>query len=161
MPMRGDIAVATVIAALAYAPVAFGAACEDAVQPGRFVVQGDEVQDTKTGLTWQRCSVGQKFAGDACSGAVQAMTWDQAKRAGRGGWRLPTLDEYNGLMMQPCGLSTEQKKVFGALDPLASSYWTGTATENNLAWTVGLNNGSTFNGYRTAPNAVRLVKGGK
>lgn len=161
MTKRGSIAVATVISVLAYMPAVLAAACEETTQPGRFVVQGDQVQDTKTGLIWQRCSVGQKVSGDACTGAVEALNWDQAKKAAKAGWRLPTLDELTGIVMQPCGLPAEQKKVFSDIDPLKPWYWTATATDNNLAWIVGFNNGSTFNGYRTAPNAVRLVKGGK
>ncbi len=161
MSKRGNIAAVTVISILAYTPVALAAGCEETTQPGRYVVQGDEVQDTKTGLTWQRCSVGQKLSGDACAGTVEAMNWDQAKKAGKGGWRLPTLEELTGIAMQPCGMPAEQKKAFSAIDPLKPWYWTATATDNNLAWIVGFNNGSTFNGYRTAPNAVRLVKGGK
>lgn len=161
MSIHGNIAAATVMAALAYTPVALAAACEETTQPGRFVVQGDEVRDTRTGLIWQRCSVGQKLDGDACSGAVEAMTWDKARKAGRGGWRLPTLDELTGIVMQPCGLPAEEKKIFSPIDPLNPWYWTATAPEKDLAWMVGFNNGSTFNGFRTAPNAVRLVKDGK
>lgn len=161
MSMREKITAATMISALVCAPAALAASCDEITQPGRFVVQGGEVQDTKTGLTWQRCSVGQKLEGDACAGTVEALTWDQAKKAGRGGWRLPTLDELTGIVSVPCGLPAEEKKIFSAYDYLKPWYWTSTTTENNLAWMVGFNNGSTFNGYRTAPNAVRLVKGGK
>ncbi len=161
MSMRGTVAAATLISVLAHAPAVLAAACDETTQPGRFVVKGDEVQDTKTGLTWQRCSIGQKVQGDTCSGPVQTMNWDQAKKAAKGGWRLPTLEELTGITLQPCGMSAETKKVFSDFDPLTPWYWTGTTTENNLAWIVGFNNGSTFNGYRTAPNAVRLVKGGK
>lgn len=161
MSIRKNIAAVAGLAALAYTPMVLAAACEETTQPGRFVVQGDEVQDTKTGLVWQRCSVGQKLEGDACTGAVEAMTWDKARKAGRGGWRLPTLEEMTGIVMQPCGLPAEEKKIFAPADPFTPWYWTATTTEKDIAWTVGLNNGATFNGYRTAPNAVRLVKGGK
>jgi hypothetical protein len=159
MSARGIIAAGTLVSILMNAPLALAAACEDSSQPGRFVVQGDEVLDTKTNLTWQRCSVGQHLAGEACTGTVEAFTWDQAKKKAGGGWRLPTLDELSGIASQPCGLATADKKVFSDMDPLKPWYWTATATEKDLAWIVGFNNGSTFNGYRTAPNAVRLVKG--
>lgn len=157
--MLREIAVITTLSLLAYAPLALAAGCDETTQPGRFTVQGDTVQDTKTGLTWQRCSVGQKLEGDACAGAVEGMTWDQARKAAKGGWRLPTLEELSGIALQPCGLPAEEKKVFGAVDPLRPWYWTATAPEKDLAWMVGFNNGATFNGFRTAPNAVRLVKG--
>ena len=159
--MRKIIAAGTLVATLANAPLAWAAACEEASQPGRFVVKGDEILDTKTNLTWQRCSVGQKLSGDACTGTVEALDWNQAKKKATSGWRLPTLEELSGITAQPCGLPAADKKIFSDIDPIKPWYWTATATDNNLAWIVGFNNGSTFNGYRTAPNAVRLVKGGK
>ena len=161
MSVRGIIAAGTLISIFANAPLALAAACEDSSQAGRFVASGDEVQDTKTNLTWQRCSVGQHFAGDACAGTVESFNWEQAKKKAGGGWRLPTLDELTSIAAQPCGMATADKKTFGGIDPLKPWYWTATATEKDLAWIVGFNNGSTFNGYRTAPNAVRLVKSAK
>ena len=161
MSLRKVLATATLIASFPNANLALAAACEDSSQAGRFVVKGDEVLDTKTNLTWQRCSVGQKLSGDACTGTVAALDWTQAKKAARSGWRLPTLEELTAITAQPCGLPAGDKKVFSDIDPLKPWYWTSTATDNALAWIVGFNNGSTFNGYRTAPNAVRLVKGGK
>jgi hypothetical protein len=161
MSVRGTVAAGTLLSVLANAPLAWAASCEDSAQAGRFVVKGDEVLDTKTNLTWQRCSVGQKVSGDSCTGTVETFTWDQAKKKAGGGWRLPTMDELTSITAQPCGLPNDDKKIFSDIDPIKPWYWTATATENDLAWIVGFNNGSTFNGYRTAPNAVRLVKGGK
>jgi hypothetical protein len=155
------LAAATAISALLNIPAAFASVCEEAAHAGRFIVRGDEVLDTTTNLTWQRCSVGQHLAGEACSGTVETVPWEQAKKKAGAGWRLPTLEELSSIVSQPCGLSTEDKKVFPGIDPITPSYWSVTATEKDLAWTVGFNNGSTFNGFRTAPNAIRLVKGGR
>ena len=51
-----------------------------------------------TGLTWQKCSVGQKWTGDTCSGDAIEMTWDDSIKlsnsfAGHNDWRLPTKEE--------------------------------------------------------------------
>lgn len=151
--------VASIIAAMVTVPVAY-AAC-DATDTGRFVVNGAEVYDTKTNLTWQRCSVGQTWQQDKCTGSVQALSWDQAKKQARGKWRLPTRDELVGLTEMPCGMSAETKKIFPDMDYLVPMYWSETAPDAGLAWLVGFNNGSTFNGYRTAPNGVRLVRTGR
>ncbi|MHB1206707.1 MAG: Lcl C-terminal domain-containing protein [Rhodospirillaceae bacterium] len=158
---RGLIAAGALISIVGNAPLALAAACEDSSQPGRFVAKGDEVLDTKTNLTWQRCSVGQHLEGDICTGTVEAVDWNQAKKKARGGWRLPTLEELTSIAAQPCGMATADKKTFSGMDPIKPWYWTSTETEKDLAWIVGFNNGSTFNGYRTAPNAVRLVKSAK
>jgi hypothetical protein len=51
-----------------------------------------------TGLTWQKCSVGQTWTGETCSGEAIKMTWDDAMKfsngfAGYNDWRLPTKEE--------------------------------------------------------------------
>lgn len=51
-----------------------------------------------TGLTWQKCTVGQTWTGDTCSGEVTRMSWNDAMKlskifAGYNDWRLPTKDE--------------------------------------------------------------------
>jgi hypothetical protein len=136
------------------------AAC-DTQEPGRFVANGDEVYDSKTNLTWQRCSVGQRWEGDTCAGALRALTWDEARKAAQANWRLPTREELEGLVEQPCGLPASAKAVFPAFDPYHPSYWSASAPDAGLAFEVGFDNGAIFNGFRTAPNAVRLVRTGK
>lgn len=149
----------TILASTISASLAF-AAC-GVPEPGRFVLNGPEVYDSKTNLTWQRCSFGQTWQQDKCVGSVQGLSWEQAKKKAGGNWRLPTRDELLGLTETPCGMSDEAKKVFSEIDPLFRMYWSATAPDDNLAWLVGFDNGSTFNGYRTAPNGVRLVRTGK
>ena len=153
------LALAAAVSVLTAAPLAF-ASC-NTPEPGRFTANGEEVYDSKTGLTWQRCSIGQTWQQDKCAGSVQALTWDQAKKRAGGKWRLPTREELESLTDTPCGTSEEVKKLFPDMDPLYPMYWSATSPDNGLAWLVGFNNGSTFNGFRTAPNGVRLVRTGK
>ena len=49
-------------------------------------------------MTWQKCSVGQTWTGETCSGEAIKMTWDDAMKfsngfAGYNDWRLPTKEE--------------------------------------------------------------------
>ena len=133
------------------------AAC-DTQEAGRFAANGGEVYDSKANLT---CSVGQRWEGDKCTGAVEGLTWEQARKAAHDTWRLPTREELLTLIEQPCGLPASAKAVFPAFDPYHPSYWSSSAPDPDLAFEVGFDNGAIFDGYRTAPNAVRLVRVGK
>lgn len=83
----------------------------DPERPKDFVPQGDgTVIDTRTGLQWMQCSVGQTWekgekAGDSdvCSGEADRLALEQAKElnldfAGHNDWRLPTLAELQTLV---------------------------------------------------------------
>ena len=137
------------------------AACNDTSPDARFIVNGGEVYDSKTDLTWQRCSVGQTWSQDMCAGTVESMTWDKAVKQKKGAWRLPTRDELLTLVEMPCGISKANRTIFPNMSDLASMYWSATAEEKGLAWLVGVSNAGTFNGYRNSANAVRLVRSGK
>lgn len=140
------------------------AACDPdrkAIPTTRYEIQGGEVLDKETGLTWQRCSVGQTWKeGEGCAGAVQEFTFANAKKQARGGWRLPTRDELSGLVSMACSPSINPE-AFPNLDPIRLWYWSGTETERDLAWLVQFGGGATFNGYQTSANAVRLVRNAK
>ncbi len=74
--------------------------CKDTIPastPGsRFVVNGDEVTDTETGLIWQRCTLGQ--TGNDCSGSASLHTWQQALQAAYAPWRLPNINELESIV---------------------------------------------------------------
>ncbi|MDM8546991.1 caspase family protein [Candidatus Venteria ishoeyi] len=59
--------------------------------------------DTKTGLMWMRCVVGQRWDGATCQGAEKAMEWKKAKQqtasfAEYQDWRIPTIQELRSLV---------------------------------------------------------------
>ena len=79
---------------------------------GRYLIQssGATVKDTRTGLTWMRCSVGQKWEGADCQGAPERLTLSDAMKrvadfnsgkgyAGDTNWRVPSRDELGGLLI--------------------------------------------------------------
>src|SRR5438105_3722939 len=125
------VVLTAVLSSLALAPMAF-AAC-DTADAGRFIVNGDEIYDSKTNLTWQRCSIGQTWKGDKCSGEVQGLTWEQARKAAHANWRLPSREELLGLVEAPCGLPQSEKNVFSDVDPYRPSYWSSSAPDADLA----------------------------
>ena len=63
------------------------------------------VTDSKTGLMWMTCSIGQDWTGGSCSGEVEEYLWSEAvslakdkNYAGYSDWRLPTRDELHSIV---------------------------------------------------------------
>ncbi len=59
--------------------------------------------DTKTGLLWMRCSVGQTWRYNTCTGIEKDFNWEDAKKqtanfAGYSDWRIPTIEELRTLV---------------------------------------------------------------
>ncbi|MFM2449292.1 MAG: hypothetical protein RIS44_1742 [Pseudomonadota bacterium] len=59
---------------------------------------GDEVRDSRTGLIWSRCSVGQSWSGTACEGIAKQFTAQEAQKISVTGWRLPNIRELSSLI---------------------------------------------------------------
>ena len=132
----------------------------------RYVIQGDTVYDKKTDLTWQRCSVGQKWKdGIGCAGIVQTMTFDQAQRQGGSIWRVPTKDELPTLI-DHTRVDNHQKPTidevaFPDMDESKLGYWTSTPYDASVGWGVVFDDGVVHGGNRSGTGAVRLVRGGQ
>ena len=139
------------------------AACHDApdIPASRYALNGGEATDNETGLTWQRCSVGQTWKeGGGCTGTVETFDWKDAQRQARGGWRVPTKDELATIVDKKC-TPTVNPEVFPNMDSINLTYWTSTRTDPKLAWIIGFEGGSDFDALPDAKNPVRLVRGGK
>ncbi len=98
--------------------------------------------DTKSGLMWQRCSVGETWNGSSCTGEPKRFTWDEAMQlsshlAGYSDWRLPTIDElgtltycssgkpkgvYPGRLHHGCEGSYEQPTINTTVFPMQKQY---------------------------------------
>jgi len=72
-------------------------------------------------LMWQKCSVGQTWKGDTCTGEATKMTWDEAMKlsesfAGYNDWRLPTKEELITLVFCFDGEYAEEGYCKNAVD---------------------------------------------
>lgn len=70
-----------------------------------YQVKDSLVKDSKTGLMWMRCSMGQNWDGSTCQGNSTNYEWQQAIKAPSdfgyedyNDWRVPTLDELKTLI---------------------------------------------------------------
>src|SRR5579862_2012720 len=110
----------------------------------RFVIEGDTVRDTTTGLTWSRGNIGGK-----------PLNWADAKKAcesltlgSHDDWRLPTVRELLTLV--------DYERSQPAIDPVfqceSSWYWTSTpaaSSPSGYAWVVDFGLGNSGWGSRT------------
>lgn len=124
----------------------------------RFLVKAGEVYDKKTGLTWQRCSVGQRWkAGLGCVGVILQMTWKEAQLRETALWRLPTRDELASLIATNCSNPAINETVFPDMELPKLWYWTSTESGGSVLY-VAFGGGSVRESGPSDLDAVRLVK---
>jgi hypothetical protein len=137
---------------------AFACTAEPGIPTSRYQINGAQVFDTETKLTWQRCVVGQKWQeGAGCVGTPQELAWTQAKKMD-GAWRLPTKDEMQTLISRAC-LRSANAEVFPGFSYQYPTYWTSTEDTPGLTWTVNMMSGAEFNALQSSRNGVMLVQG--
>lgn len=132
----------------------------------KFTDNGDfTVKDNKTGLTWQKCSMGQ--TNDVtCSGGATTSTWVASiaacsvlNFAGRT-WRLPNIKELQSLIdTEIISSAAINTAIFPST--VASNYWTSTGyvlTPTN-GWNINFLTGSAAFASKGASYRVRCVSG--
>jgi hypothetical protein len=140
--------------------------------PHDFITVADGVlKDKRTGLEWQRCSVGQDWNGKVCSGNPTQFTWEETKKVNLNGWRIPTVTELQNLRHCPLGLSN------GCNGPMSEWlqkpsgefpnekdfwfwYWTESqdTAESNSAWAVYFFSGKVEPLKKSEKLFLRLVR---
>jgi len=142
------------------------------------------VTHKKTGLTWQRCSIGQNWTGATCEGDAKSFTWDEAIQltsnfAGKTDWRVPTKDElmklvycsddqYNysidGKCINSNSVTRPTINTILFLNTPSSSFWSSsphpgkTNLDSYLAWVIHFNEGIYSAGFRDNSYNFRLVR---
>ena len=128
----------------------------------RFVYQagGAEVRDSRTGLVWARCSVGQTWVGTDCAGTVSFLTHEAALAYAntQTGWRLPSRRELSSLADKGCVSPAIDRTAFPST--ATSVYWSTSPFVGNAngAWGVYFNSGLVLDYSRDLNAAVRLVR---
>jgi Protein of unknown function (DUF1566) len=131
-----------------------------------FTDNGDgTIKDKQTGLTWQKCSVGQDNNA-TCSNTATSRTWTNALSdcntltlTGRT-WRLPSLKELQSIMDKTLStLPSINTSIFPAT--ANDSYWSSNTSVSNApdAWFVSFNSGGVSGNVKTVNYYVRCVSG--
>ena len=136
------------------------------LQTDVFVDNGDgTATDTFLGLVWMRCSLGQTWSNETCSGDASELTWQQALQAAHGyeyakqlGWRVPNMKELASLTERSCVRPAINELFF----PNTSSddYWTSTPSviDPKRAWVIAFFNSSNSLKDKTLFVFTRLVR---
>ena len=149
-----------------------------------FTDNGDgTVTDTRTGLVWMRCSLGQTWnAGTrTCDGTASTYTWQAALQsaidvnsgasnddgdgaagyAGATDWRLPNRNELTSIVERRCW----EPAINVALFPNTPSSWFWSSSpyagSSGDAWYVHFYDGYVNAGSKSSTRQVRLVRAGQ
>ncbi len=128
----------------------------------QIISNGNEVQDKQTGLTWQRCSLGQSWDGQTCQGTAVGYKWKEAKTQAKklgNGYRLPTIQELSSIIETDCDSPSINTQIF----PNTATndfYWSSTThrSYSHDAWIVGFKNNYVYYYYKKYPHLIRAVR---
>lgn len=153
------VAGTALLAALASSGARSASLCfADGMPADRYHVEAGEVHDVKTGLTWQRCSVGQRWSRTlGCVGVIEQLSWEDAMKQSSERWQLPSKEELSTLVEASCGSPAIDERAFPDMELAKLWYWTR-SRDGALAWYVAFGGGSARSGAPLALNSVRLVR---
>lgn len=139
---------------------------QPALADERFTISGNamEVQDTTTGLTWRRCSEGQVWDVDKCTGKAQEFNFKGAQAHAKKQatktikWRAPTIDELATLVKPTGKPAAIDVDVFPGTAP--RQFWSATPHESEAtqAMVVYFNGGHVYKYHRNNKAHLRLVR---
>ena len=132
----------------------------------RFITKEHIVVDLERQIEWLRCSVGQRWNGNECSGKIVNLSLDMVPKALDianeqlgGEWRLPSQAELKSIVCKKCLSPKIDEKIFPNTDN--APYWTGDKSIFNSKFYVSVNFHTGFSFNRFSPIkelAVRLVR---
>lgn len=127
------------------------------------------IDDTHTGLTWMRCSIGQVWQDEnqTCDNDPVTLSWQNALKeaqasafAGHTDWRLPNKKELTSIIEYGCSGPAIDSTFFPSTGNV--KYWTSTpqaASSSASVWTVFFYDGSFSTSGLEELSAIRLVRG--
>lgn len=116
---------------------------------------GSEVIDNKTGLIWQRCSVGSSWNGSICSGSPNSLDFNTAFSTPPAGWRLPNIKELFSLVEGACANSSINESLFP--NTFSGTYWTSSIDLTGIYF-IDFNNGTMAASLDNVSRRLRYVK---
>ena len=127
------------------------------------------VLDDQNKIEWLRCSLGQVWHKNTCTGSVLSLNHEQIAQAIEqandqigGSWRLPSLAELESLVCEECGVPKIDQAIFPNTSP--EPYWTGDRRDYKYFgvapfFSVNFHTGHTYGRFFPDQNlAVRLVR---
>lgn len=152
------------------------------LQPGGPLTpyQDGTVSDARTGLMWMRCSLGQRWTGNTCSGSATSMTWDEALNTaaginngtsdadgngvigfvGRTDWRVPNITELGSIIERRCYAPSINEVLFPTVETGAIFWSSTTDPKNGYGRQVIFSDGRYVSNAKSSLANVRLVSGG-
>ena len=131
----------------------------------KFVDNGDgTIKDKQTGLTWQKCSIGQNND-STCSGTASTVNWLTALTSCSGlslagkTWRLPSIKELETIIDTTVSVPPINTTFFPSTP--TANYWSSTtlASATAGAWAGNFNNGAVGGPGKGGTSQVRCVTG--
>jgi len=131
-----------------------------------FTINNDgTVTDNKMGLVWMRCSLGQKWDQNTCSGTAVAASWAESLKAaaseefaGYTDWRLPNKNELESIVEDSCSSPAINATIFPATPP--TYFWSSSpyAAIAQAAWSVDFGYGTVNASVKSGAIYIRLVR---
>ncbi|MEM0911714.1 MAG: DUF1566 domain-containing protein [Pseudomonadota bacterium] len=129
------------------------------------ILNEQEVWHRASNLVFMRCSVGQTFDGNTCTGDATLFSWQDALALNRvqiqnenSLWRLPNVKELSVIVERNCVRPSINKSVFPETPP--DEYWTSTPVRNDAtrAWSIAFTNGTSSIKDQALTLHVRMVR---
>ena len=144
--------------------------CKDSIIPtapftGFTLYSNGTTTDQTTGLMWMRCSLGQKWDGNTCSGTTAGAPWADSLKAaadyefaGYADWRLPNKNELESIVEGRCFSPAINADVFPATPP--DYFWSSSpyAAVSHAAWSVDFGYGTVIASIKSGSIHIRLVR---
>ncbi|MEP0356665.1 DUF1566 domain-containing protein [Paraglaciecola sp.] len=139
---------------------------DSSIQETEFTDNSDgTATDKGLGLIWMRCSIGQTWENETCTGDGLELTWQEALLIAHGyeyadslGWRLPNMKELASLTERSCVRPAINELFFP--NTYSDDYWTSTPSviDPQRAWVIAFFNSSNALKDKNLTVFTRLVR---